>query len=200
MLFRQPVRRGAAALSIGIAALLALPILWVVGSALQPAGDAWRHIAGTVLGPYVANTALLLGLVACGVISIGVLSAWLIASYRFPGARLLEWALVLPLAMPAYVMAYAYTDWLQFTGPVQSALRALTGWQAREYWFPEIRSLAGAAAMLSFALYPYVYLIARTAFHDMPRSAIEAARLAGHGPWGAFWRVAVPLARRRRSR
>ena len=117
---------------MGIAALLALPILWVAGSALQPGGDAWRHIAGTVLGPYVANTGLLLGLVACGVISIGVLSAWLIASYRFPGARLLEWALVLPLAMPAYVMAYAYTDWLQFTGPVQSGLRALTGWKVHD--------------------------------------------------------------------
>ena len=76
--------------------------------------------------------------------------------------------------MPAYVMAYAYTDWLQFTGPVQTALRALTGWQAREYWFPEIRSLGGAAAMLSFALYPYVYLLARTAFLELSRSAIEA--------------------------
>jgi iron(III) transport system permease protein len=195
VLFHQTVRWGAAALSIGIAALLALPILWVAGSALQPGGDAWRHIAGTVLGPYVANTGLLLGLVACGVISIGVLSAWLIASYRFPGARLLEWALVLPLAMPAYVMAYAYTDWLQFTGPVQSALRALTGWQARGYWFPEIRSIGGAALVLSLALYPYVYLIARTAFRDLPRSALEAGRLAGHSAWGNFWRVALPLAR-----
>jgi iron(III) transport system permease protein len=102
---------------------------------------------------------------------------------------------MLPLAMPAYVMAYAYTDWLQFTGPVQSTLRSLTGWEARDYWFPEIRSLAGAAAMLAFALYPYVYLIARTAFNEMPRSAIEAGRLAGYGPWGAFFRVAVPLAR-----
>src|SRR5262245_24841221 len=97
--------------------------------------------------------------------------------------------------MPAYVMAYAYTDWLQFTGPVQSGLRALTSWRAREYWFPEVRSLAGAAVMLSFALYPYVYLIARTAFHDLSRSAIEAGRLAGYGALGAFLRVAVPLAR-----
>src|SRR5687767_4651558 len=97
--------------------------------------------------------------------------------------------------MPAYVMAYAYTDWLQFAGPVQSALRAATGWQARGYWFPEIRSLWGAAAMLAFALYPYVYLIARTAFVEMPRSSVEAARLAGYGSWGAFFRVAVPLAR-----
>jgi len=126
---------------------------------------------------------------------MGVLSAWLVTAYRFPGRDTLEWALMLPLAMPAYVMAYAYTDWLQFTGPVQTALRAATGWQAREYWFPEIRTLWGAAAVLALALYPYVYLIARTAFLDLSRSAIEAARLAGHGPWGAFFRVAVPLAR-----
>ena len=138
---------------------------------------------------------MLLVAVACGVVSMGVVSAWLVTAYRFPGRGLLEWALLLPLAMPAYVMAYAYTDWLQFSGPVQSALRGLTGWQAREYWFPEVRSLAGAAAMLSFALYPYVYLIARTAFQDLSRSAIEAGRLAGYGAGGAFMRVAVPLAR-----
>jgi iron(III) transport system permease protein len=195
VLFFQTVRRGGSGLSLAIAALLALPILWVAGSVLQPAGDAWRHIAATVLPLYVANTALLLVLVACGVISIGVLSAWLVASTRFPGVRLLEWALVLPLAMPAYVMAYAYTDWLQFTGPVQSGLRALTGWQARDYWFPEIRSLGGAAVVLSLALYPYVYLIARAAFRELPRSAIEAGRLAGHPAWRNFLRVALPLAR-----
>ncbi len=180
---------------MGIAAVLALPIISVVASVFAGAGDTWAHLAATALPRYVWNTLLLLLGVACGVISMGVLSAWLITAYRFPGRDLLEWALLLPLAVPAYVMAYAYTDWLQFTGPVQSALRALTGWQAREYWFPEVRSLAGAAAMLSFALYPYVYLIARTAFHDLPRSAIEAGRLAGYGAWGAFFRVAVPLAR-----
>ncbi|MDH3318627.1 MAG: iron ABC transporter permease [Betaproteobacteria bacterium] len=195
MLFFQSFRRGAGALSIGIAGFLALPILWVAASLAQPAGDAWRHIAATLLPAYVANTAILVALVACGVMSIGVLAAWLIASYRFPGARLLEWALALPLAMPAYVMAYAYTDWLQFTGPVQSALRAATGWQAHDYGFPEIRSLGGAAVVLALALYPYVYLIARTAFRDLPRSSLEAGRLAGHSAWGTFWRVALPLAR-----
>jgi iron(III) transport system permease protein len=184
---------GGTALAIG--ALLALPVLFVVSSVLSSSNETWAHLASTVLPGYVWNTTLLLLAVAWGVISMGVLSAWLVTVYRFPGRDTLEWTLMLPLAMPAYVMAYAYTDWLQFTGPVQTALRNLTGWQAREYWFPEIRSLPGAAAMLSFALYPYVYLIARTAFNDMPRSAIEAARLAGHGPWGAFFRVAVPLAR-----
>ena len=178
---------------IGIA--LALPVVSVLASFFAGAGDTWQHLAATALPRYVGNTLVLLLLVSAGVVSMGVVAAWLVSSYRFPGRDLLEWALMLPLAMPAYVMAYVYTDWLQYTGAVQSALRALTGWQAREYWFPEIRSLWGAAAMLSLALYPYVYLIARTAFHDLSRSAVEAGRLAGLGAWGAFFRVAVPVAR-----
>ena len=178
-----------------IGALLALPVAYVVASFFAGTGDAWAHLAATVLPRYVWNTLLLLLAVAWGVISMGVLSAWLVTTYRFPGRDFLEWGLMLPLAMPAYVMAYAYTDWLQFSGPVQSALRSATGWEARDYAFPEIRSLWGAAAMLSFAFYPYVYLIARTAFHELSRSAVEAGRLAGYGPWGAFFRVAVPLAR-----
>ena len=181
--------------SLAAAALIMLPILWVAASVFQGGGETWMHLLSTSLPRYVGNTLLLLVGVSWGVVSIGVLSAWLVTTYRFPGRRLLDWALILPLAMPAYVMAYAYTDWLQFTGPVQSALRALTGWQAREYWFPEIRSIWGAAAMLSFALYPYVYLIARTAFLGLSRSAIEAGRLAGYSAWGSFLRVAVPLAR-----
>jgi len=185
---------------LGIATLLtgaalALPIVSVLASFLVGTSETWSYVVSTALPAYVGNTLLLLAAVSWGVVSMGVLSAWLVTAYRFPGRGVLQWALMLPLAMPAYVMAYAYTDWLQFTGPVQSALRAVTGWEAREYWFPEIRSLWGAAAMLSFALYPYVYLVARAAFHDMSRSAIEAGRLAGLGAWGAFFRVAVPLAR-----
>jgi iron(III) transport system permease protein len=182
-------------ISLGAGALILLPILAVVASVFGGTGDTWLHLARTALGAYVLNTALLAAGVAAGVVSIGVLSAWLVTTYRFPGQRVLEWALMLPLAMPAYVMAYAYTDWLQFTGPVQGLLRALTGWQAREYWFPDIRSLGGAAMLLSFALYPYVYLLARTAFLDVSRSALEAGRLAGYGAWGGFWRVALPIAR-----
>lgn len=183
------------AISVGAAALIVLPILAVVASVFGAAGDTWSHLARTALGHYVMNTGLLVVGVAAGVVSMGVLSAWLVTAYRFPGQRVLEWALVLPLAMPAYVMAYAYTDWLQFTGPVQTALRSTFGWQAREYWFPEIRSLGGAALLLSFALYPYVYLLARTAFLDISRSALEAGRLAGYGAWGGFRRVALPIAR-----
>jgi iron(III) transport system permease protein len=184
---------GSLALATGV--LLALPVALIVSSLFRGGGDTWSHLLETGLMRYTGNTAVMLLIVACGVISMGVLSAWLITVYRFPGRDTLQWALMLPLAMPAYVMAYAYTDWLQFSGPVQAALREITGWEARDYWFPEIRSLGGAAAMLAFALYPYVYLIARTAFNELPRSAVEAGRLAGYGPWGAFFRVAVPLAR-----
>ncbi len=182
-------------ISLAASGLILLPILAVVATVLGPASATWSHLAATTLGTYVSNTALLVAGVALGTGAIGILSAWLVTAYQFPGRRLLEWALVLPLAMPAYVSAYAYTDWLQFTGPVQTGLRALSGWQAREYWFPEIRSLGGAVAMLSLALFPYVYLLARTAFLDVSRSALEAARLAGLSAWGAFRRVALPVAR-----
>ena len=182
-------------LSVGIALLLALPILAVVASVLQPTGDTWHHLAATVLPGYVANTALLLALVACGVMSIGVTAAWLVANYRFPGSRVLEWALMLPLAMPAYVMAYAYTDWLQFTGPVQTWLRASFGWGPREYWFPEVRSIGGAALIFSAVFYPYVYLLARAAFLEQAAGVIEAGRSLGYGPWRSVFRLALPLAR-----
>ncbi|MDH3442669.1 MAG: iron ABC transporter permease, partial [Deltaproteobacteria bacterium] len=177
------------------AALVLAPIVAVVWNIFLPSETTWSHLVSTVLPSYTWNTLLLVMLVAVGVISLGVVSAWLVTAYSFPGQRLLEWGLVLPLAMPAYVMAYAYTDWLQAAGPVQTALREITGMQVREYWFPEIRSLPGAAAMLSFALYPYVYLLARAAFLDHPRTATEAAQLAGYRAWGRFWRVSLPLAR-----
>ncbi|HSH08512.1 MAG TPA: iron ABC transporter permease [Burkholderiales bacterium] len=181
--------------AVAAAALLTFPLLAVLANVLHGGAGSFAHLAATVLPRYLGNTALLLLGVSWGVISIGVLSAWLVTAYQFPGRRVLEWALMLPLAMPAYVMAYAYTDWLQFTGPVQTLLRDLFAWRAREYWFPEIRSLWGAAAMLSFALYPYVYLIARTAFLDLSRHAVEAGRLAGLSAWRSFFHVAVPLAR-----
>jgi iron(III) transport system permease protein len=181
--------------SITIAALVIAPIVAVVWNIYLPSATTWSHLISTVLPEYIFNTFLLAFLVGIGVVFLGVISAWLVTAYCFPGHRLLEWALVLPLAMPAYVMAYAYTDWLQVAGPVQTAMREFTGWQVRDYWFPEIRSLPGAAAMLSFALYPYVYLLARSAFLDQSRTTLEAARLAGYGAWGRFWHVAVPLAR-----
>ena len=182
-------------ISVALATLIVIPIGSVVVNIFAPSEMTWPHLVATVLPGYIWNTAALLVGVAYGVISIGVVSAWLVTAYRFPGRRVLEWALILPLAMPAYVMAYAYTDWLEFSGPVQSLLRDVTGWQARGYWFPEVRSLGGAMAMLSFALYPYVYLLARTAFLERPASLIEAARTMGYGARRAFWRIDLPLAR-----
>jgi iron(III) transport system permease protein len=190
------VRLGILGWASVLAAILVLaPIAAVVLNIFLPSQATWSHLASTVLPEYTWNTLLLVSLVAAGVIFFGAITAWLVTAYRFPGQRVLEWALVLPLAMPAYVMAYAYTDWLQAAGPLQALLRDLTGWKVREYWFPEIRSLPGAAMMLSFALYPYVYLLARTAFLEQSRTTMEAARLAGYGAWGRFWRVALPLAR-----
>jgi len=167
----------------------------VVTQAFLPSQGSFAHLASTVLPDYVSTTALLLAGVAIGINAIGIFAAWFVSWFRFPGRGLLEWALILPLAMPAYVMAYAYTDFLQFSGPVQTALRELTGWKVREYWFPEVRSTGGAIIMFSFVLYPYVYLIARAAFREQSLSLLEAARLLGSGVWGVFLRVGLPLAR-----
>ena len=161
------------------------------------AGDlaTWRGLVATVLPLYVPNTLMLAGLVGAGTAALGTGAAWLVTMYRFPGSGLLQVLLVLPLAFPAYVLAYAYTDLLSHPGAVQTALRAVTGWGPRDYWFPNIRSLPGAALMLVCVYYPYVYLLARTAFGQQSATAYLAARTMGQGPWGAFWRVSLPMAR-----
>jgi iron(III) transport system permease protein len=133
--------------------------------------------------------------VGFGVLVIGVGTAWLVTMCRFPGSRLFEWALLLPLAAPAYVLAYTYTDFLDFSGPVQTALRSLFGWGYGDYWFPNIRSVGGAIAMLTLVLYPYVYLLARVAFLEQSVCTLEASRTLGCGPWRSFATVALPLAR-----
>ena len=178
-----------------IAALLAVPVLVVLANVFLPGQGTWSHLAATVLPEYVANTLWLLAGVSVMVVFGGVSTAWLVTTCRFPGQRMFEWTLILPLAMPAYIMAYAYTDLLQFTGPVQSWLRELTGWQAREYWFPEIRSIGGAITMLGLVLYPYVYLVVRAAFLDQSVGIIEVGRTLGYGAWGSFFRIALPLVR-----
>ncbi len=189
-------RHTLAALAIALAAVAALPIVAVFARAIAPgAGDTWSHLAQTVLPDYVANTLLLVLLVGAGAGIGGTATAWLIAQRRFPGSRIFGWALLLPLAMPAYVMAYAYTDALQYAGPVQTALREAFGWSRDDYRFPEVRSVGGAAVMFVFTLYPYVYLLARTAFLERPPALVEAARTLGLDRRRAFWHVEVPLAR-----
>jgi iron(III) transport system permease protein len=177
------------------AGLLALPVLVVIGNVFLPTQGTWSHLAATVLPDYIANSLLLMLGVAVGVVAGGVITAWLTTMCRFPGRQVFEWALLLPLAVPGYVMAYAYTDLLQFAGPVQTWLRELMGWAPGGYWFPDVRSLGGAIVMLSFVLYPYVYLLARAAFLEQSDSMLEVARAAGYGPWRTFLHVALPLAR-----
>jgi iron(III) transport system permease protein len=184
------------AIAVVLAALAALPIVAVLGLGLVPGhGDVWKHLAETVLDRFLINTVVLVALVGTGVAFGGTVTAWLVTNRRFPGARFFEWALLLPLAMPSYVLAYAYTGWLDYAGPVQSSLRQAFGWSKGDYWFPDVRSLGGAAAMFIAVLYPYVYLLARTAFLERPASLIEAGRTMGLDARGAFWRIDVPLAR-----
>jgi iron(III) transport system permease protein len=182
--------------SAAIAALVGLPVASVLTHILSGGtGATWSHLASTVLPDYVANTLVLCVAVGIGVIVIGVATAWLTAMHDFPGRILFEWALVLPMAMPAYVLAYVYTDFLQFVGPLQSFLRESFGWSKADYWFPEVRSLGGAVTMFVFVLYPYVYLLTRTAFIERAGGMLEASRTLGLGPWQSFFRVSLPLAR-----
>ncbi len=178
-----------------IAAIVSLPILAVVFNLFTGSGVVWAGLIDRILSVYVVNTLVLLAGVAVVAGTIGTGTAWLVTMCEFPGRRSMEWLLLAPFAAPAYVIAYAYTDFLEFAGPVQTLLRDLAGWGRHDYWFPEIRSTAGAIAMLSLVLYPYVYLLARNAFLSQSVQALGVARSLGLGPWSAFVRVAVPMAR-----
>ncbi|MDD2742301.1 MAG: iron ABC transporter permease [Rhodocyclaceae bacterium] len=183
-------------IALVVALLAGLPVA-SVGLNLFVGGtsETWTHLTQTVLPDYILNTLWLCLGVGTGVGLIGVATAWLTTMHEFPGRRIFEWALVLPMAMPAYVMAYVYTDLLQFVGPVQTTLRETFGWQHGDYWFPDIRTLSGAVLMFVCVLYPYVYLLARSAFLERASGMLEAARTLGMGPWRAFFAVSLPLAR-----
>ena len=176
-----------------IASLVGAPVAVVLFALIAPAAPAWPHVRETVLPEYAANTALLVAAVGLLTAVIGVAAAWAVATRNFPGRRFLSWALVLPLATPAYVVAYVYADLLEYAGPVQTALRALGGWQGEA--LPPIRSLGGAALVLSLVLYPYVYLLARRAFASQAGALFEAARTLNASPQRAFFQVALPAAR-----
>ncbi len=177
------------------ALMISIPMLVIASFVFQPSTDNWQHLKETVLPDYLGNSALLALGVAIGALLIGVSTAWLTAMCRFPGRKLFSWMLLLPLAMPAYIIAYTYTGMFDFAGPVQTGLRELTGWGYGDYWFPEIRSLGGAIVMLSLVLYPYVYLLARAAFLEQSVSVLEVSRTLGCGSWCSFFRIALPLAR-----
>ena len=179
-----------------IALLVLMPIASVVWIALNPTENIWPHLLATTLPRYLNNT-VVLALSVAGLAAIsGTLSAWMVTMYRFPGSGTLQWLLLLPLAIPAYVGAYALVDFLEYAGPVQSALRRFFGWQsARDYWFPEIRSRGAAIVVLAAALSPYVFLLARSAFREQSGGVYEVARALGAGPVARFVRVGLPLAR-----
>jgi iron(III) transport system permease protein len=206
---RSPILRQAGGIhplllaSLAVAFLVGVPIIGVLSNlilvtdpvAVQATGTTFAHLWSTVLPEYVGNSLAIAAIVAVLAAIGGIGCAWLVAVFDFPGKRVFEWALILPLAMPAYVVAYAYTDFLQFSGPVQSALRAAFGWQAHDYWFPQIRSVGGAGVLFAMVLYPYVYLLARNAFLERSPRMWDAARTLGVGPWATFFKVSLPLAR-----
>lgn len=167
----------------------------IAGYLFVPATEVWHHLVDTVLIDYITNSLCLMVGVAIGTLILGVSSAWLTAMCQFPGRKIFEWALLLPLAMPSYIIAYTYTGMLDFSGPLQTSIRSYTGWGYGDYWFPEVRSLEGAAVMLSLVLYPYIYLLTRAAFLNQSLCVLDVSRTLGNGPWQTFYRVALPLAR-----
>src|SRR3990167_6822359 len=175
-----------------IAGVVAAPILVVALAWLTPAGDVWRHLVHTVLGELLRHTAVLMFGVGLGVFVLGAGLAWLIAMCEFPGRRVFDWALMLPLAVPAYVLAFVAVALLDFSGPVQGMLRTVFGSSA---WFPPIRSAGGVIGVMVLAFYPYVYMLARAAFLAQGRRMLETGRVYGLTPWAAFVRVALPMAR-----
>ena len=179
---------------IGIIVLA--PIVSVVWIAFHPTENIWPHLMATVMPRYMAATLTLMLGVGVLTAAVGTGAAWLVTLYRFPGSGWLTHALLFPLAVPAYVGAYAVVDFLDFSGAVQVALRAATGWATpADYWFPEVRSPGAAVLVLAAAFYPYVYLLARAAFREQSGGSYEVARALGAGPWGVFLRVGLPLAR-----
>ncbi len=182
--------------TVMLAGVMIVPVVAVVALALTPSDDIWAHLVETVLAKYVRVTLALMIGVGVGVTIIGTGTAWLVTMCRFPGRKIFNWALLLPLAVPAYVLAFVVTDQLEYAGTVQSVLRDLFGWKSRQdYWFPEIRSLGGAISVMTLVLYPYVYLLARAAFLEQSVCVIEVSRTLGRGPWRSFFSVALPLAR-----
>ena len=182
--------------AILITAIVALPVFSVAWLALFPDENIWPHLINTTLPRYITTTLILMVGVSALTLAIGLSTAWAVTMCEFPGRRMFEWALLLPFAVPAYVIAYVYTDLLQYAGPVQGALRDWFGWQsAQDYWFPEIRSLGGATLMLGLVLYPYVYLLARAAFLEQSPSLFSVSRSLGHSALSTFFRVVLPIAR-----
>lgn len=181
---------------LGISILVLLPVLALVITAFQEGAGIWAHLLGSVIPRYAMNTVMLMLLTALFSTVIGVSTAWFVSCHDLPGRHILDWALMLPFALPAYILGFIYVEWLDYAGPVQSALREMMGWRSRQdYVFPEIRSLWGAACILSLALYPYVYLFARASFRRQSGQMWHAARVLGRKPLDCFLYISLPMAR-----
>jgi len=181
-----------AGVAVGAAAILAVPIAAVLSTLASPHGDVWLHLWRTQLVELVANTLLLLAGVGAGTLAVGTGLAWVVVYHQFPGRWIFQWALLLPLAVPAYVMGFAFLGIFDYAGPVQSALRMWLGADAR---LPELRSGWGVMVMMTLAFYPYVYLLARVAFSEQGAAPLEIARCLGRTRTQAFFHVTVPMAR-----
>lgn len=176
--------------------MAALPILVILFYLFTPSEQVWSHLAATVLPGYITNSLVLMISVGAGTLVLGTGTAWLVTMTSFAGRRFFEWALIMPLAIPAYVIAFTYTGLLEYSGPVQMVLRDFFGWHSSaDYWFPRIRSLPGAAIMMVLVFYPYVYMLARAAFLEQSVSVLDAARTLGRSARGTFFHIALPLAR-----
>ncbi len=195
---RAPAKHWLVYLPIALAAILPLAAIVYTAFLSRDASQssAWfDHYAATVLPRYVLNSAILAIAVATFAVVIGVFCAWQVERYEFPGRRWLAWALLLPMAMPAYVSAYALSDFFQFSGPAQTWLRHTFQWVKGDYWFPEIASMQGAIFVFSLSLFPYVYMLARVSFAERGTELFEAARTLGLSKRRAWWRAVVPTAR-----
>ncbi len=183
-----------AAIFIGLG--LALPVLTILFLAITPTGNIWPHLIATVLPGYMWRTFVLLAGVGIITFATGTAVAWLVTMCSFPGRRVFQWASLVPMAAPGYIVAYTYVDFLSYAGPLQTWMRGVFGCTTpADYWFPEIRSLPGAIFVMAMVLYPYVFLTARASFMRQPATQIEVARALGQTPWGAFCTVALPQAR-----
>ncbi|WP_415900258.1 ABC transporter permease [Neptuniibacter sp. QD48_11] len=193
--FKQFGQNWLATSSFVVTFLLLMPIAVIVGFVFNGSADVFSHLYNTVLADYVSNSLLLMLGVGFGVLLLGIPTAWLTSVCEFPGRKLFAWALLLPLAVPAYIIAYTYTGLLDYAGPVQTLIRDITGLGYGEYWFFEVRSLGGAIVMLALVLYPYVYLLSRAAFLEQSSSTLEVSRTLGYNQWQGLFKLALPLAR-----
>lgn len=176
--------------------LVVLPVFALIWIALVSTSDVWGHLLNYVLPRSIGDTVILLGLVGIGTTILGTGCAWITTLCSFPGRHIMAWAMVLPLAVPTYIGAYSHVEFFDYSGPIQTAVRTMFGFEnARQYWFPDIRSLGGAAFIFSVVLYPYVFLTSRLVFSMQGASELDASRSLGASPWEVFTRVALPMAR-----